>query len=192
MAQGGQEPWLPPLLGHPIELLTLEGFAVTVTPRHLLVLGIALALWAGCAWLLARTGLGRSIRAVADDPTMASLLGVDPARITSWTMGLAGAAAALAGVTLLVAWGTMSIEGGFLLGLKALAAAILGGIGSVHGAALGGFAIGLIETFWTAWLGGTWRDAASFLILAALLVVRPAGLLSRPVPLANDRFRPGA
>lgn len=190
LASGARERWLPPLLAEPALAFELDGFEVVASRRQLLLVAGALLAWAALHHLLARTRLGRTLRAAADDPGMVALLGVDPDRLRRRCLALAAAAAALAGTILVVAFGTLGPEAGFLLGLKGLAAAIVGGLGSVHGAALGGLLIGALETAWTALLGGTWRDAATMAALALVLLFRPDGLLARPLPHPGDRFRP--
>jgi branched-chain amino acid transport system permease protein len=191
LATGARERWLPPLLAEPAWRLEVEGFEVIASRRQVAIVLGALFTWAAIHHLLARTALGRALRAAADDPGMVALSGVDPDRLRVHCLALAGAAAGVAGTILLLAFGTLGPEAGFLLGLKGLTAAILGGLGSVHGAALGGLLIGALETGWTAVLGGTWRDVATFAVLALVLLLRPHGLLARPLPERNDRFGPG-
>lgn len=190
LAAGARERWLPPFLGEPALALEIEGFTVVASARQLLTLAAALLAWAAIHLLLQRTRLGRCLRAAADDPGMLALLGVDPDRLRRAGLALAAAAAAAAGTVLLSAFGTLGPEAGFLLGLKGLVAAVVGGLGSVHGAALGGLAIAALETGWTAVFGGAWRDAATFGALAFVLLLRPHGIIARPLPHPGDRFRP--
>lgn len=190
LATGARERWLPPLLAEPAWRLAVEGFEVVASRRQVAIVAGALLAWAAIHHLLARTALGRALRAAADDPGMVALMGLDPDRLRVHCLALAGAAAGVAGTILVVAFGTLGPEAGFLLGLKGLTAAIVGGLGSVHGAAMGGLLIGALETGWTAALGGAWRDVATFAVLALVLLVRPDGLLARPLPGQNDRFRP--
>ena len=96
--------------------------------------------------------------------------------------------AAIAGFVVLIRYGGVRFYDGFMLGFKALTAAILGGIGSVPGAMLGGLLIGALETFWAGYFSIAYKDVAVFGLLAAILVWRPQGLLGQPVRLANDRF----
>jgi branched-chain amino acid transport system permease protein len=123
------------------------------------------------------TGFGRAWRAYADDAKAASLFGVDGPRLLRQTLGLAGAMAGLSGMLIVAQYGGLGFAGGFQFGLKALIAAIIGGIGSVPGALLGGLAIGLFETFWSAYLPIEARDIALYGTLVAFLVFRPGGFL---------------
>ena len=125
-----------------------------------------------------RTKFGRGIRAVAQDPTTATLMGVSRERIimTTFLIGglLAGAAALL--YTLKVPQGII-YSGGFLLGIKAFSAAVLGGIGNLRGALLGGLLLGVMENYGQAVFGTQWRDVVAFVLLVLVLLVRPTGIL---------------
>lgn len=125
-----------------------------------------------------RTKFGRGIRAVAQDPTTATLMGVSRERIimTTFLIGgvLAGAAALL--YTLKVPQGIL-YSGGFLLGIKAFSAAVLGGIGNLRGALLGGLLLGIMENYGQALFGTQWRDVVAFVLLVLVLLIRPTGIL---------------
>jgi branched-chain amino acid transport system permease protein len=123
------------------------------------------------------TGFGRAWRAYADDAKAASLFGVDGRRLLRQTLAIAGAMAGLAGMLIVAQYGGLGFAGGLQFGLKALIAAIIGGIGSVSGALVGGVAIGLFETLWSAYLPIDTRDIALYAALVAFLVFRPGGLL---------------
>lgn len=190
LALGAREPWLPPLLPGRLAFEVPGGIELTVSAGQLLVLTATLAAYATVALLVGRSALGRAIRACADDGGMAALLGVNVPRVMAAGFAMGGALAGLAGLVLLLAYGSIGVHGGFLIGLKALTAAVLGGIGSVHGAMLGGLLIGGLETLWAAYVGGEWREVAVFAVLALVLVLRPEGIVGRPVLHSNDRFRP--
>ena len=126
------------------------------------------------------TRLGRDMRACEQDQTMAALLGVDVDRTISMTFVIGAALAAVAGMMYLLYYGLVDFFMGFVAGIKAFTAAVLGGIGSLPGAMLGGLAIGLIETFWSAYFSVEYKDVAAFSILIVVLIFLPTGLLGRP------------
>ena len=111
---------------------------------------------------------------------MAALLGVDTDRTISMTFVIGAALASVAGIMYLLYYGVVDFYMGFVAGIKAFTAAVLGGIGSLPGAMLGGLAIGLIETFWSAYFSIDYKDVAAFSILAIVLIFLPQGLLGRP------------
>ena len=126
---------------------------------------------------------GRAWRACADDALAAELFGVDRGRVLLRTFALASALAGLAGYVMTVYYGTVGYAGGIVLGLKALLAAVAGGIGSVPGAFLGGLLLGGAEALWSALFPIEFRDLAVFSLLVVLLVVRPSGLFGFVEPL---------
>ena len=130
--------------------------------------------------LISRTALGRAQRACEQDARMAALLGVNVDRTISITFVLGAALAAVAGMMFLLYYGVIDFYIGFNAGIKAFTAAVLGGIGSLPGAMLGGLLIGLIETFWSAYFSVEYKDVAAFSILAITLIFLPSGLLGRP------------
>lgn len=146
-----------------------------VTPDQGFVLGLTLVLLVGLHLFLTRTTLGLSMRAMADNPALARVAGMDVRRVLRWTWVLGAGLAAIAGV---FAGLTIQLRPtlGFDLLLPLFAAAILGGIGSVPGAVIGGLVIGLAESFAVPFIGAEYRAAVAFLILIAILLVRPTGL----------------
>ncbi len=171
---GVRDLWVPPPAGAP--LLVADGpFEVLATPMRLVLVAVAFTAIAGVLVVFPRTAFGRAWRAVGDDPAMARLLGVDPARVLVATMALAGALCGLAGAVHTLAWGGISFHMGTALGVKAAIAALIGGLVSLPGAALGGLALGLVEAGWTAFRGADWRDAVVFALLVVGLVVGAAG-----------------
>jgi branched-chain amino acid transport system permease protein len=180
-AQGARERFLEPLFNHP--LLVADGpFTVSVTPMRLLVVAATLAAVVSVLVVFPRSRVGRAWRAVSDDAFMARLLGIDPARVLVVTFALAAVLAALAGSILTLAYGGTSFHMGTMLGLKAVVAAVVGGIGSLPGAALGGLLVGALETIWSTVFGIEWRDTAVLSLLVVFLIFRPAGLLGLPEP----------
>jgi branched-subunit amino acid ABC-type transport system permease component len=185
-AQGPRERWLPPVFNEPIALARAEGFVVTVTPLQVVVAAMALAAAVGVLWLLARSAFGRAWRAFADDPKTAALFGVDARRLIAATFLLAGLNAGLAGWIVAVYYGNISFSLGTMLGLKALVAAVVGGIGSVPGAFLGGICVALIEAAWSAYFDIAARDIVVFSLLIVVFVLRPGGLLGFAGPKPRD------
>ena len=177
-SQGARDHFLAPMLDTP-RLVADGDFTVLVTPMRLLVVALTLAAVVAVLVVFPRTRFGRAWAAVADDPLMARLLGLDPTRVLIATFALASMLAALAGAVLTLAYGGTSFHMGTMLGLKAVVGAVVGGIGSLPGAALGGLLIGLVETGWSAVFGIEWRDAAVLSLLVAVLIFRPHGLLGR-------------
>ncbi|MBX6320878.1 MAG: branched-chain amino acid ABC transporter permease [Rhodospirillaceae bacterium] len=149
---------------------------VRVTPDQLFVLGLAAALVAALHLFLTRTMLGRAMRASAENPTLAMLTGIDVHAVVRWTWLIGGGLAAVAGVFLGL---TVQVRPsmGFDLLLPLFAAAILGGIGSPYGAVLGGLVIGLAESLSVPLVGSEYRQAVGFLVMLAMLLWRPQGLL---------------
>ena len=111
---------------------------------------------------------------------MAALLGVNVDRTISLTFVMGAALAAVAGTLYMMYYGVVNFSDGFTPGVKAFTAAVLGGIGSLPGAVIGGLLIGLIETFWSAYFSSDYKDVAAFSILAVTLIFMPSGLLGRP------------
>jgi len=125
-----------------------------------------------------RSRLGRGIRAVAQDPTTATLMGVNRERVIMLTFIIGGAAAGLgASLYIMLIPSGLVYNGGFLLGIKAFTAAVLGGIGNLRGALLGGLILGLAENYGQTLFGGQWRDVVAFVVLILVLMIRPTGIL---------------
>jgi len=156
------------------------GFVVQLSNVQVVVVITTVVLLAIFTWLVARTRLGRDMRACEQDQTMAALLGVDVDRTISMTFVIGAALAAVAGMMYLLYYGLVDFFMGFVAGIKAFTAAVLGGIGSLPGAMLGGLAIGLIETLWSAYFSVEYKDVAAFSILIVVLIFLPTGLLGRP------------
>lgn len=148
-----------------------------ISELQIIIIAIALAMLAGLTWLLRRTQLGRRIRAVAESPKAARVLGVDVDRIISASFFVSSALGAAAGVLFGLAFNNVAPDMGRSVELKGLAVIVLGGMGSMPGAALAGLALGLLEVFTVAWIGSSYRDAVAFGVLFLVLVLRPRGLL---------------
>jgi branched-chain amino acid transport system permease protein len=157
-----------------------SGFAVVLSYKQIVIVLVTVLLMLGFSWMVTETSLGRAQRACEQDRTMAALTGVDVDRTISLTFVIGAALAAVAGMLFLLYYGSIDFHMGFVAGIKAFTAAVLGGIGSLPGAMLGGLIIGLIETFWSAYFSIEYKDVAAFSILAIVLVFMPSGLLGRP------------
>jgi branched-chain amino acid transport system permease protein len=148
------------------------------TPDQLLVLGLTVVAVVGLHLFLSRSTLGRAMRATAMNPALARVAGIDPERILRATWLIGGALAALAGV-----FAGLTVQLRPTLGLDLLlplfAAVILGGIGSLAGAVVGGLVVGIAESLAVGWIGAEWRAAAAFAVLVAILLVRPNGLFGQ-------------
>ena len=155
-------------------------FPVQLSYIQIFIWVLTVGLMAGFALLIARTPLGRAQRACEQDRRMAGLLGVDVDRTISLTFVMGAALAAVAGMMHVLYYGVIDFYIGFNAGLKAFTAAVLGGIGSLPGAMLGGLLIGLIEAFWSAYFTLEYKDIAAFGVLVLVLIFRPTGLLGRP------------
>jgi branched-chain amino acid transport system permease protein len=180
IAQGARVKPLPPLVPGGYTLIASDTFPVQVSNVQIIVVATTVVLMALFSWVVARTRLGRDMRACEQDLKMASLIGVDIDRTISLTFVIGSALAAVAGIMHLMYYGVIDFYIGFVAGVKAFTAAVLGGIGSLPGAMLGGLLIGLIETFWSAYFSGEYKDVAAFSILIIVLIFLPTGILGRP------------
>jgi branched-chain amino acid transport system permease protein len=148
-----------------------------VTNRQILVVGASIVMMLVLDQIVKRTRLGRGIRAVAQDPETATLMGVNIDRVIMYTFLLGGIMAGGAGMLYMVYFEVTRFTIGFLLGVKAFTAAVLGGIGNLRGALLGGLLLGLIENYGAGLFGGQWKDVVAFAVLVLVLMVRPTGIL---------------
>jgi branched-chain amino acid transport system permease protein len=180
IVQGARVKPLPPLVTGSHTVMTSEAFNVELSNIQIIVVLITFVVMAGFSWLVARTRLGRDMRACEQDLKMASLLGVNVDRTISLTFVIGAALASVAGIMYLLYYGVIDFYIGFVAGVKAFTAAVLGGIGSLPGAMLGGLLIGLIETFWSAYFSIEYKDVAAFSILIVALIFLPTGILGRP------------
>jgi len=167
----------------------IEVAGATVTVTKLMVIALSAAVMIGLMLLVNRTKLGRAMRATAENPRVAGLMGVNPNFVIAATFAIGAALAALAGVMFASTYSVAHFYMGFLPGLKAFTAAVLGGIGNIPGAMLGGLLLGLIEALGAGYigqltggvLGSHYQDVFAFAILIIVLVFRPSGLLGERV-----------
>ena len=179
VTQGPRNKATEPLLRDVIVLIQGD-YDVTISYRQLIIWAITAMLLAGFWYLVSKTSLGRAQRACEQDQKMAALIGVDVDRTISITFIIGAALAAVAGTMYLMYYGVVNFSDGFVPGIKAFTAAVLGGIGSLPGAVIGGLLIGLIETMWSAYFSIDYKDVAAFSILVITLIFLPQGLLGRP------------
>ncbi len=184
IAQGARVKPLQPIISDGYTLMRrvdAQGeFAVQVSNMQIFIVVLTVILMAVFSLLISRTALGRAQRACEQDRKMAALSGVNVDRTISLTFVMGAALAAVAGLMFLLYYGVIDFFIGFVAGVKAFTAAVLGGIGSLPGAMLGGLVIGLIETFWSAYFSIEYKDVAAFAMLALVLIFLPQGLLGKP------------
>ena len=180
LLQGARVKTMQPLISGGVELMEKDGFTVVLSYMQILIISLTVGLMVAFWMLIERTSFGRMQRACEQDRTMAGLLGVDVDRTISLTFVTGAVLASIAGIMFLLYYGVIDFFIGFLAGLKAFTAAVLGGIGSLPGAMLGGLLIGLIEAFWAGYFTTEYKDVAAFSILVLVLIFRPTGLLGRP------------
>ncbi|MEP7134007.1 MAG: branched-chain amino acid ABC transporter permease [Chloroflexota bacterium] len=163
--------------GGDVNLLASTSIALRLTVKDVMVFVLAIALMIGLYYFVQKTRLGKAMRATAQNRDAAKMLGIDIDRVISATFliggGLAGAAGLMAGLYNNTAWWFM----GFRAGLQSFTAAVLGGIGNITGAMLGGFLIGLLASFSDGYLNARWTNSLVFATLVLILLFRPTGLL---------------
>jgi branched-chain amino acid transport system permease protein len=171
----------------PQDPIVIAGATVTVT--KLLIIGLSAVIMIGLMVLVNRTKLGRAMRATSENPRVAGLMGVNPNFVIAVTFAIGAALAAVAGVMIAANYSVAHFYMGFLPGLKAFTAAVLGGIGNIPGAMVGGLLLGLIESLGAGYigeltggvLGSNYQDVFAFIVLCAVLILRPSGLLGERV-----------
>ena len=160
-----------------------------IAPKQLLILAVSAVLMAALVLLIQYSRLGRAMRAVSESPSMAMLMGINPDKIIALTFMIGAALAAVAGLLVAMNYNIVHFTMGFILGLKAFTAAVLGGIGNVPGAVLGGLLLGIIESLGAGYigditggfLGSHYQDIFAFAVLILVLLFRPSGLLGERV-----------
>ena len=152
---------------------------LTISSDQMIVLAVTVALLIILRFIVLKTKTGMAMRALAFNPEGAALMGVNTNAIISFTFGLGSALAAAAGILFAVLYPAVDPLMGIMPGLKAFCAAVLGGIGNLPGAALGGLIIGTVETFVAAYISSTYRNAIAFAVLIVILLIKPSGLLGK-------------
>ncbi|WP_139973894.1 MULTISPECIES: branched-chain amino acid ABC transporter permease [Brucella/Ochrobactrum group] len=177
VTQGPRNKPVPQLLNGSYNIF---GTDVTISLKQIVVIVVTAVLLTIFWYIVNRTSLGRAQRACEQDRKMAALLGINVDRVISLTFVMGAMLAAVAGTLYLSFYGVISFADGFIPGVKAFTAAVLGGIGSLPGAVVGGLLIGLIEALWSAYFSIDYKDVAAFSILAIVLIFMPSGILGRP------------
>lgn len=164
-----------PVSIQPHGLFNIGGYSVTDV--DVVVILAALAMMFALDMFVRRTKFGRGIRAVAQDPESAALMGVNSTRVIQVTFLVGGLMAGAAATLYMMKIGSTRQNAGFILGVKAFTAAVMGGIGNLRGALLGGLLLGVMENWGSAVFGSQWKDVVAFVLLVLILLVRPSGLL---------------
>ncbi|TDO97930.1 ABC transporter permease subunit [Marinomonas balearica] len=179
LSQGAKQQGVPTLLSGAIRFDIGDGF-VQITYMKLFILFASFIGMAALTYIIQKTKLGRMCRATQQDPKMASILGINTDKIISTVFVIGATMAALAGVLVTLDYGGFDFYVGFIIGIKAFTAAVLGGIGSLPGAMLGGIILGLSEALFAGLVSSDYKDVFSFSLLVVILIFRPSGLLGKP------------
>jgi branched-chain amino acid transport system permease protein len=164
---------------HQFKTFTLWG--AVIDPFQLIILGTALVMMVLLTWLTYGTRKGEAMRAISQNPEAAKLMGVNVNSIITLTFFIGTVCAALSGVMIGIYYSAVDTTMSFTIGIKTFAAAILGGIGVLHGSLVGGLVIGLLETFVAGYISSGYKDAIAFIVLIVVLIVRPSGLFGKNV-----------
>ncbi|MXP54737.1 high-affinity branched-chain amino acid ABC transporter permease LivH [Pantoea sp. Seng] len=180
LTQGSRDLALPSLITGQWTLGESNGFAATLSTMQLVIWVVTFLSMLALTLFIRYSRMGRACRACAEDLKMASLLGINTDRVISLTFIIGAAMAAVAGVLLGQFYGSINPFIGFMAGMKAFTAAVLGGIGSIPGAMIGGLVLGIAEALTSAYLSTEYKDVVSFALLIVVLLVMPTGILGRP------------
>jgi branched-chain amino acid transport system permease protein len=159
-----------------LEAVTWHFGPITVTSVQLIILGVSLGLMAALHIFLTRTRIGMAMRATAESSVISHTLGIRTGRIILLTFAIASALGGAAGVLVGLSFNSITPFMGIDMGIKGLAAMLLGGLGNIYGAMLGGLVIGIVEVLSVAYLASSYRDAFAFIVIIAVLAIRPRGI----------------
>ncbi len=154
---------------------------VTVTMNEIVIFIASIVLMVGLLWLVNKTKIGTAMRATAENQKVAGLMGIDINKIIAFTFAIGSALGAIAGVMVASNYGQAHYYMGFMLGLKAFTAAVMGGIGNLWGAVVGGLILGLVENVGLIFVRGDYKDIFAFVVLVLVLIFRPQGLIGEKV-----------
>lgn len=180
LGQGARDMAVPNLVSGSLQLSLGESFVFNAPYARILIIVTTVMLMVALTLFIKYSRIGRASRACSQDLGMANLLGIDTSRIISFTFIIGAMLAAVGGVLIALAIGKLNPFIGFIAGIKAFTAAVLGGIGSIPGAMLGGVLLGLAETFAAAYISSQYKDIVAFALLVLILLFRPTGLLGKP------------
>lgn len=179
VSQGARNQAVPTLVPGIVRIGGETDF-VQITIIQIILVTVAIFAMAALTLIMRKTSLGRQTRATQQDRWMAEVLGIKTNRIISLVFVIGALMAAIASVFVTLNYGSFDFYVGFITGIKAFTAAVLGGIGSLPGAMLGGIVLGLLEALFSGFVNADYKDVFSFVVLIVLLMVRPSGLLGRP------------
>ncbi|AKX44048.1 branched-chain amino acid transporter permease subunit LivH [Thiopseudomonas alkaliphila] len=180
IAQGARDIAMPSLISGGWTLGDPEGYHTSLSYMQGIIFVTTLISMLALSWFISRSRTGRACRACAEDIKMTGLLGINSNAIISITFVIGAALAAVAGVLLSLYYGVVNPYIGFMAGLKAFTAAVLGGIGSIPGAVLGGLVLGVTEAMTSGYFSSQYKDVVAFSLLILILLFRPSGILGRP------------
>ncbi|MBL4610977.1 high-affinity branched-chain amino acid ABC transporter permease LivH [Halopseudomonas sp.] len=180
LAQGSRDIAMPSMITGGITIGPEDGFAATLSYMQMIIFAVTLITMTGLTFFITRSRMGRACRACAEDLKMTNLLGINTNGIIALTFIIGAALAAVAGVLLGMYYGVINPYIGFMAGLKAFTAAVLGGIGSIPGAVLGGLLLGITEAITAGYFSSEYKDVVAFSLLILILLFRPSGILGRP------------
>lgn len=179
VGQGARDMAVPALVTGSMQF-EMGDFTITAPYSRIMIILVTIVLMIMLHLYIKHSRLGRASRACSQDLRMANLLGIDTNKIISFTFVIGAMLAAVGGILIALAIGKLNPFIGFLAGIKAFTAAVLGGIGSIPGAMLGGVLLGLAETFAAAYISSQYKDIVAFSLLVFILLFRPTGLLGKP------------
>lgn len=179
LAQGPNVQGVPTLIAGSLRLGSDTQF-IQIRYMSLIIIVVSILAMALLTWIIQHTSIGRQSRATQQDRKMATILGVNTGRVISLVFVIGSALAAIAGVLVTLNYGSFDFYVGFIIGIKAFSAAVLGGIGSLPGAMLGGLLLGVLESIFSGFVSSDYKDVFAFSVLVLVLIFKPSGLLGRP------------
>ncbi|MDR2128786.1 MAG: high-affinity branched-chain amino acid ABC transporter permease LivH [Burkholderiaceae bacterium] len=180
LGQGARDMAVPSLVSGSLQVHMGSEFDVNIPYSRIMIIVVTVLLMAALTLFIKHSRMGRASRACSQDMHMANLLGIDTNRVISFTFVLGAMLAAVGGVLIALTIGKLNPFIGFIAGIKAFTAAVLGGIGSIPGAMLGGVLLGVAETFAAGYISSEYKDIVAFGLLVLILLFRPTGLLGKP------------